>query len=128
MALTVPTISVITGEGCSGGALGLAVTNKVFMLENSYYTVISPEGCASILWNDASFANQAADKLRITAQDLSELGIIDGIIPEPRGGAHENIEQTAKNLKSALSVALDELSKLNKKEILSQRFEKFRNF
>ena len=66
MALTVPTISVITGEGCSGGALGLAVTNKVFMLEHSYYTVISPEGCASILWNDASYAPQAADKLRIT--------------------------------------------------------------
>lgn len=128
MSLTVPTVSVITGEGCSGGALGLAVTNKVFMLENSYYTVISPEGCASILWNDASFAPLAADKLKITAQDLSELGIIDGIIPEPRGGAHQDVEQTAKNLKSTLSIALEELSKLNKKEILSQRFEKFRNF
>ncbi len=128
MSLTVPTISVITGEGCSGGALGLAVTNKVFMLENSYYTVISPEGCASILWNDASFAPQAADKLRITAQDLSELGIIDGIIPEPKGGAHQDAEQSAINLKNALSIALEELSSLTKKELLTQRFEKFRNF
>ena len=90
--LEVPVIAIITGEGCSGGALGLAVANKVFLLEHAYYTVISPEGCASILWRDASRASDAAEALKITAPDLMKFGIIDGAIKEPLGGAHNDYE------------------------------------
>ncbi|MBQ6515898.1 acetyl-CoA carboxylase carboxyltransferase subunit alpha [bacterium] len=125
--LNVPVISVITGEGCSGGALGLAVANKVFMLEFSYYTVISPEGCASILWRDATKISEAATALKIGATDLLKLNIIDGIIKEPVGGAHRDHKKTATTLKNTLIKALSELSGLSKDELKVQRYEKFRS-
>ena len=124
--LKVPVISVITGEGCSGGALGLAVANKVFLLEHAYYTVISPEGCASILYRDATKAEEAANALKITAKDLLELGIIDGEIPEPVGGAHVNPDEMAQTLKNVLIQNLNELSKMSPDELKTDRYEKFR--
>lgn len=104
--LKVPVIAVISGEGCSGGALGLAVANKVFLLEHAYYTVISPEGCASILWRDASKASEAADALKITAPDLMKFDIIDGAIKEPLGGAHHDYQAMADELKKLFWKAL----------------------
>jgi len=124
--LSVPVISIITGEGCSGGALGLAVSNSVMMLEHAYYTVISPEGCASILWRDAAKFADAAEALKITSKDLLELGIIDEEIPEPIGGAHADYNETAVAMKSAISKALDSLLKLSADELRAQRYEKFR--
>ena len=106
--LEVPSIAVITGEGCSGGALGLAVSNKVMILEHAYYTVISPEGCASILWRDANMSSKAANALKITGKDLLKFGIVDEVIKEPTGGAHYDPEQMANNLKASLLKALDE--------------------
>lgn len=104
--LDVPVIAIITGEGCSGGALGLAVANKVFLLEHAYYTVISPEGCASILWRDASRASDAAEALKITAPDLMKFGIIDGAIKEPLGGAHNDYELVCSEMKKLFLKAL----------------------
>lgn len=124
--LSVPVIAVITGEGCSGGALGLAVANKVMILEHAYYTVISPEGCASILWKDASMAPVATDALKITGDDLLKFGIVDEIIKEPLGGAHYNIEEMAKNLKESLIKSLKELSNLDGEKLRNQRYSKFR--
>jgi acetyl-CoA carboxylase carboxyl transferase subunit alpha len=124
--LEVPVLAIITGEGCSGGALGLAIANKVLMLEHSYYTVISPEGCASILWRDAAQANTAAEALKITAEDLLGLGVTDGIIKEPLGGAHYDYEFTAKNMSDAILKALDEMSKLDGKQLKADRYAKFR--
>ncbi len=124
--LKVPVISIITGEGCSGGALGLAVANKVFMLENAYYTVITPEGCASILWNDAAFADKAAEALKITADFLLDSKIIDGIIKEPLGGAHYNPDEVYTNMKEMILNALNELSKLSEDKLISTRCEKYR--
>ena len=124
--LNVPIIAVITGEGCSGGALGLAVANRVFMLEYAYYTVISPEGCASILWRDASKAADAADALKITADDLLQFGIIDGKIKEPVGGAHTDAQKMSDNLKDALIGALEELDSYSPDELRAQRYGKFR--
>ncbi len=124
--LSVPVISIITGEGCSGGALGLAVSNSVMMLEHAYYTVISPEGCASILWRDAAKFADAAEALKITSKDLLELGVIDEEIPEPIGGAHADYNETAVAMKSAISKALDSLLKLSADELRAQRYEKFR--
>ena len=124
--LNVPIIAVITGEGCSGGALGLAVANKVFMLEHSYYTVISPEGCASILWRSADMANTAADALKITANDLLKMGLIDGIIKEPLGGAHYDHEFTGKSLSDMLVKALENMSGMSGEELKSDRYNKFR--
>lgn len=124
--LDVPVIAVITGEGCSGGALGLAVANKVLMLENAYYTVISPEGCASILWRDASKAAQAAEALKITAEDLLKFDIIDDVVKEPMGGAHYDAQETADNLKSMLISNLDELEKMTAQELKDDRYSKFR--
>ena len=124
--LSVPVVSIISGEGCSGGALGLAVSNSVMMLEHAYYTVISPEGCASILWRDsAKFAN-AAEALKITSKDLLELGIIDEEIPEPLGGAHTDHSETAKSMKTSIKKALETLSKMSPDELRAQRYEKFR--
>ena len=125
--LTVPVVAVITGEGCSGGALGLAVANKVMMLEHSYYTVISPEGCASILFRDAALSNRAAEALKITANDLLKFNVIDEVIPEPLGGAHTNHNEMAENLKSSLIKAIEELSSLSPEELKLNRYEKFRN-
>src|SRR5580658_2757362 len=116
--LPVPVIVTITGEGGSGGALGIAVGDKVNMLENSIYSVISPEGCASILWRDATKAELAAEALRITASDLIELGIVDEVIPEPEGGAHLDHEATARNLDPVLLRDLQELDALPIPELL----------
>ena len=124
--LSVPIIAIITGEGCSGGALGLAVADKVMMLEHSYYTVISPEGCASILWRDASKFADAAEALKITSKDLLEFKIIDEEIKEPLGGAHVNHAEAASNIKSAILNALDELSKLSIEKLREERYAKFR--
>ena len=124
--LNVPVIAVITGEGCSGGALGLAVANKVFLLEHAYYTVISPEGCASILYRDASRAADAANALKITAPDLLKLGIIDGEIKEPVGGAHTDAKAMADNLKETILSSLNELSKMSAEELKIDRYNKFR--
>ncbi len=124
--LNVPVIAVITGEGCSGGALGLAVANKVFLLEHAYYTVISPEGCASILYRDASRAADAANALKITAPDLLKLGIIDGEIKEPLGGAHTDHKAMADTLKATIIDSIKELSKMSEKQLKTDRYNKFR--
>lgn len=124
--LGVPVIAIISGEGCSGGALGLAVANKVYLLEHAYYTVISPEGCASILWRDSTKNNEAAEALKITAPDLMKHDIIDGAIKEPVGGAHSNYEFTAEEMKRTILSALEELDKLSCEELKNQRYDKFR--
>ena len=124
--LKVPVISIITGEGCSGGALGLAVSNVVMMLEHAYYTVISPEGCASILWRDAAKFAEAAEALKITSKDLLSLGVIDEEISEPLGGAHNDYSVTAKSMKNAIQKYLAELSKMSEEELRTQRYDKFR--
>ena len=124
--LTVPIIAIISGEGCSGGALGLAVANKVYMLEHAYYTVISPEGCASILWRDAAKSNEAAEALKITAADLLKFDIIDGAIKEPVGGAHSNYEFISEEMKRTILAALEELNGLSGDELKAQRYDKFR--
>ncbi len=124
--LNVPIISIITGEGCSGGALGLAVANRVMMLEHAYYTVISPEGCASILWRDAVRFADAAEALKITSKDLLEFDIIDEEIPEPLGGAHTNYAEVTNNMKTSIMNALDELSKKSSEELRNERYDKFR--
>ncbi len=124
--LDVPVISVITGEGCSGGALGLAVSNKVMILEHAYYTVISPEGCASILWRDAAEAKTAANALKITGEDLLKYRIVDEVIKEPVGGAHYNPELMAKSLKESLVKALDEFRGMSAFELKNHRYDKFR--
>lgn len=124
--LDVPVIAVITGEGCSGGALGLAIANDVKMLEYAYYTVISPEGCASILFRDATKAADAANALKITASDLLELGIIDECVKEPMGGAHNNKEEMAKTLKKDILSSLKKLSKMSPEKLRKQRYEKYR--
>ena len=124
--LEVPIIAVITGEGCSGGALGLAVADKVLMLEHSYYTVISPEGCASILWRDASKAGVAAEALKITSEDLLKLEIIDGIVKEPLGGAHNDYEMIGKNLQEAILKSINELKGTAPEKLKEERYNKFR--
>ena len=124
--LNVPIVSIITGEGCSGGALGLAVADRVMMLEHAYYTVISPEGCASILWRDASRFADAAEALKITSKDLLELGIIDEEIKEALGGAHCDYNETADNMKNSIVKALKELSKQSPEKLREERYNKFR--
>ncbi|MFC1517769.1 acetyl-CoA carboxylase carboxyltransferase subunit alpha [Candidatus Margulisiibacteriota bacterium] len=124
--LKVPFISIITGEGGSGGALGVAMGNIVMLLENSVYSVISPEGCASILWRDAAMALEAAENLRITAPQLKELGIIEDIIPEPLGGAHNDYEQTAMNVKKYIQKYLAAILKMSAQELVEDRYNKFR--
>lgn len=124
--LGVPVIAVISGEGCSGGALGLAVANRVYMMEHAYYTVISPEGCASILWRDASKNLEAATALKITAPHLLKFGIIDGAIKEPVRGAHTNYDEMASELKNTIKQALDELAGMSREDLRNQRYDKFR--
>jgi acetyl-CoA carboxylase carboxyl transferase subunit alpha len=124
--LNVPVIAIITGEGCSGGALGLAVANRVFLLEHAYYTVISPEGCASILWRDASKAAEAAEALKITAKDLMKMHVVDGEIKEPLGGAHTDYDEVSSRMKKEILKSLNELSKLSPEELKAHRYEKFR--
>ena len=125
MSLNVPNISVIIGEGGSGGAIALASSNKVIMLENSIYSVISPEGCASILWRDPSKSLQAADAMKLTSKDLLELGIIDEIIKEPLGGAHRDIESIAKNVKHSIIENLRYYESFSKDEVYNDRKAKF---
>jgi acetyl-CoA carboxylase carboxyl transferase subunit alpha len=126
--LEVPIISVITGEGGSGGALALAVANKVLMFEHSVYSVISPEGCAAILWRTREKSAEAAKALKITAQDLLELKLIDEIITEPSGGSHNSVEEISANLKKTLLQNLKELMNLKPFELKEKRRDKFRNF
>ncbi|WP_391116384.1 acetyl-CoA carboxylase carboxyl transferase subunit alpha [Psychrobacillus sp. L3] len=125
--LKVPVISVVIGEGGSGGALGLGLTNRIQMLENSTYSVISPEGAASILWKDSSLAKQAAEAMKITAPDLKEMQIIDTVIKEVHGGAHRDPETQAKYMKEALINSLQELCKLSADELIEDRYKKFKN-
>ena len=124
--LNVPVIAIITGEGCSGGALGLAVADRVYLLEHAYYTVISPEGCASILWRDAAKAGEAAEALKITAKDLMKFDIIDGAIKEPIGGAHHDYKLICSEMKQTILSAIDDLSKLSPDELKTQRYNKYR--
>jgi acetyl-CoA carboxylase carboxyl transferase subunit alpha len=126
MLLTVPIVSVIIGEGGSGGALGIAVADRLLMLENSYYSVISPEGCAAILWKHRSHAQEAAEAMKLTARDLYQLKLIDEVIPEPLGGAHRNHEETAAAVKAAVVKHLRELAKKPEAELLNERYCKFR--
>jgi acetyl-CoA carboxylase carboxyl transferase subunit alpha len=125
MSLKVPNISIIIGEGGSGGAIALASSNKVIMLENSIYSVISPEGCASILWRDPSKSLQAAEAMKLTAKDLFELGIIDEIINEPLGGAHRDRETMSNNIKSSIIKNLKYFENLSKEEVYDHRKTKF---
>ncbi len=124
--LGTPIVCVVTGEGGSGGALAIGVGNRVLMLEHAIYSVISPEGCAAILWGEASKAQEAAELMRVTAPDLLHLGVIDGIVPEPLGGAHRNWEETAENLRGALRVSLRELQSRSAESLVADRYEKFR--
>ena len=127
MGLKVPIISIVIGEGGSGGALALAVADKVFMLEHSIYSVLSPEGFASILWKDSSRAEEAASVMKITAQDLKSFNIIDKIIKEPRGGAHKNPSKMAQNIKKTILEALGEMKGTDLDTLLNERYNKYRN-
>ncbi|MBN8419601.1 MAG: acetyl-CoA carboxylase carboxyltransferase subunit alpha [Verrucomicrobia bacterium] len=126
MTLRTPVIAIVIGEGGSGGALGIGIADKVLMMENAYYSVISPEGCAAILWKHREHAPEAASALKLSAQDLSKLGIIDGIIPEPLGGAHNDHFAAANSLKDALLSTLKELKELPTAQLLEGRYQKFR--
>src|SRR5438046_2709251 len=128
MLLKVLIIAAVIGEGGSGGALGIGVADRVLILENAYYSVISPEGCAAILWKDRAAAPKAAQALKITARDLLKLGLTDEIIPEPLGGAHTDAKTTAANLKGVLEKHLSELLKMSEEERLKKRYAKFRAF
>jgi len=125
-ALRTPILSVVTGEGGSGGALAIGMGNRVLMLEYAIYSVISPEGCAAILWGDAGKAPEAAESMRITAPDLLRLGVIDAIVPEPVGGAHRDWEGAAEHLREALRERLRELSGRSGEDLVAARYEKFR--
>lgn len=125
-SLKVPVICIVIGEGGSGGALALGVGNRIYMLENSTYSVISPEGAASILWRDASLAKQAAQSMQITAPDLKKLGIIDEIIPEVRGGAHKDVQAQADEIEKMLLKSLKELRALSEEELVNDRYDKFK--
>jgi acetyl-CoA carboxylase carboxyl transferase subunit alpha len=126
MLLEVPIIGVVIGEGGSGGALGIGVADRVLILENAYYSVISPEGCAAILWKDRAAAAKAAGALKITAKDLLQLGLADEIVPEPLGGAHNDPAVTAATLKQHLLTNLEQLRKLSTPDRLKARYAKFR--
>ena len=124
LELGVPMVSVIIGEGGSGGAVAFATANRIAMLEHSIYSVISPEGCASILWKDAEKMREAAEALRLTAQDLEKLGVIDRIIPEPLGGAHKEPDEVASRIAECLEEQLDELKDLSRDQLLEQRYRR----
>lgn len=123
--LKVPVICIIIGEGASGGALGIAIGDKVYMLENTWYSVISPESCSSILWRSWDYKEQAAEALKLTATDMNSNGLVDGIIPEPLGGAHKDLKGMAKTLKQVINQALKELDAIEAEERISQRIDKF---
>ena len=122
----VPMISVVIGEGGSGGAIGIGVSDRVLILENAYYSVISPEGCAAILWKDRDAAPQAAEALKITAKDLLELELVDEIVPEPLGGAHNDHSAMTDTLREVLLRNLEELRQIDPEERLKQRYQKYR--
>jgi acetyl-CoA carboxylase carboxyl transferase subunit alpha len=126
MTLRTPTLAVVIGEGGSGGALGIGVADRVLMLENAYYSVISPEGCAAILWKHRKHAPEAAEALKLTGKDLVDLGVVDGVIPEPQGGAHQDLEAAVLNLRNAITRELDALEKHPMQELLDARYAKFR--
>lgn len=126
MLLKTPIVAVIIGEGGSGGALGIGVADRVLIMENAYYSVISPEGCAAILWKHRSHAPEAAEALKLTAPHLQELGLVDGVVPEPQGGAHHDHSAAADLLKKSLVENLDALAKLPPEKLLETRYEKFR--
>jgi acetyl-CoA carboxylase carboxyl transferase subunit alpha len=125
-ALKTPIITVVIGEGASGGALAFGVGDRILMQEHTIYSVISPEGYASILWKDSSRAREAAEAIRITASDILDLGVADKIIPEPLGGAHRDPKAAADLLGEALADSLDELLELSLEDLMSCRYEKFR--
>lgn len=124
--LPVPVLAVVIGEGGSGGALGIGVGNKIMLMENAYYSVITPEGCASILWKDRAFAPKAAESLRLTADDLTELGIVDSVVPEPLGGAHRDHGAAAELMRKSLLDALAGFDSMSAAEIKNQRYDKYR--
>ena len=123
--LKVPVICIIIGEGVSGGALGIAIGDKVFMLENTWYSVISPESCSSILWRSWDYKEQAAEALKLTATDMKSNGLIDGIIEEPLGGAHKDMKKMAMTIKQTILEALKELDKIKPEKRIDQRIDKF---
>lgn len=125
--LKVPIISIVIGEGGSGGALALAVGDRVFMLENSIYSILSPEGFATILWKDVKRASEASEVMKITAEDLLKLNVIEGIIKEPLGGAHKNYEETFSNVKKCIEESLPELLKEDREVLIKKRYERYRN-
>lgn len=126
MALRTPIVSIVIGEGGSGGALGIGVADRVLMLENAYYSVISPEGCAAILWKHRKHAPEAAEALKLCAPDLVKMGLVDGVIPEPAGGAHCDPQQSADNIRSTVEKELQTLMKSPIEKLLKERYEKFR--
>lgn len=128
MLLGTPTVAVVLGEGGSGGALGIGVTDRVLMMENAYYSVISPEGCAAILWKHRKHAPEAAEAMKIAAPDLGDLGLIDEVIKEPKAGAHHDHRLSAENLRSAVLKQIESLQALSMDELLEQRYEKFRRY
>ena len=125
-ALTVPVVCIVIGEGGSGGALGIGVGNKVLIMENAYYSVITPEGCAAILWKDRAFSEKAAEALHLTARDLKKLGLVDGVIKEPLGGAHKDYDKAAELLKKSLMETLDSLKGISPENLKKSRYERFR--
>ncbi|TDL98571.1 acetyl-CoA carboxylase carboxyltransferase subunit alpha [Macrococcus brunensis] len=125
--LSVPVISIVIGEGGSGGALGIGICNHLLMLENSTYSVISPEGAAALLWKDSTQAKRAAETMRITAPDLLDLDVADRVIEEVVGGAHEDVERQSEKIAEAISDSLSELTQLSADELINQRYEKYRN-
>jgi acetyl-CoA carboxylase carboxyl transferase subunit alpha len=128
MLLKTPIIAIVIGEGGSGGALGIGVADRVIMMENAYYSVISPEGCAAILWKHRKHAPEAAEAMKLVAPDLLKLQLIDDVIPEPIGGAHHDHAATATSFREVISKHLDHLCSLDTDTLLSRRYEKFRNF
>jgi acetyl-CoA carboxylase carboxyl transferase subunit alpha len=126
MNLRIPTIAVVIGEGGSGGALGIGLADRVLILENAYYSVISPEACSAILWKDRRHAPEAAEALKLTAQDLIGLGVVDEIVPEPEGGAHRDHDLAAANVAAALERNLEQLTVVPVDELLQNRYAKFR--
>jgi acetyl-CoA carboxylase carboxyl transferase subunit alpha len=128
MLIKVPIVAVVLGEGGSGGALGIGVADRVIMLENAYYSVISPEGCAAILWKHRKHAPEAAEAMKLVAPDLKKLDLIDDVVPEPRGGAHHDHQATAAAFRDVVSRHLDELEKMSVSKLLDARYDKFRNF
>jgi len=125
--LRVPALAVVLGEGGSGGALAIGVGNRVLIMENAWYSVISPESCAAILWRDAAQAEQAAEALKLTAKDLEEVGVVDRVVPEPGGGAHRNPKAAMEELRQALSEELSALASLSPEDLLHDRYRRFRS-